>query len=147
MSIQSAIEELTPQFGDRLSTAQAILEQHGKDESYHPTHAPDAVAFAQSTEEVAEIVKICAAHKRPVIPFGTGTSLEGHVAALHGGISIDLTQMDQVLEVNQADRFIWMTSGSTYLIPFYMKPYFWSRLWIQMWHLLIWTMISPIYCL
>jgi D-lactate dehydrogenase (cytochrome) len=97
------IEQLRALLGARLSTSAAVREQHGHDESYHPTHAPDAVAFAQSTEEVAEIVKICAAHKRPVIPFGTGTSLEGHVAALHGGISIDVTQMNQVLEVNQAD--------------------------------------------
>ncbi len=97
------IEQLRALLGERLSTSTAVREQHGHDESYHPTHAPDAVAFAHSTEEVAEIVKICAAHKRPVIPFGTGTSLEGHVAALHGGISIDLTQMDRVLEVNDAD--------------------------------------------
>jgi D-lactate dehydrogenase (cytochrome) len=97
------IERLSALLGERLSTSAAVREQHGHDESYHPTHAPDAVAFARSTEEVAEIVRICAAHKRPVIPFGTGTSLEGHVAALHGGISIDVTQMNQVLEVNEAD--------------------------------------------
>jgi hypothetical protein len=97
------IEQLRALLGERLSTSAAVREQHGHDESYHPTHAPDAVAFVQSTQEVAEIVRICAAHKRPVIPFGTGTSLEGHVAALHGGISIDVTQMNQVLEVNEAD--------------------------------------------
>jgi D-lactate dehydrogenase (cytochrome) len=97
------IEELRALLGDRLSTSAAVREQHGHDESYHATHAPDAVAFARSTDEVAEIVKVCAAHKRPVIAFGTGTSLEGHVAALHGGITIDLGQMDQVLEVNHGD--------------------------------------------
>ena len=97
------IEELRALIGERLSTSAAVREQHGHDESYHPGHAPDAVAFATSTEEVAEIVKVCARHKRPVIAFGTGTSLEGHVAALHGGISIDLTRMDQVLEVNAED--------------------------------------------
>jgi D-lactate dehydrogenase (cytochrome) len=97
------IEQLRALLGARLSTSAAVREQHGHDESYHPTHAPDAVAFAESTEEVAEIVKICAAHKRPVIPFGTGTSLEGHVAALHGGVSIDVTRMNRILEVNEAD--------------------------------------------
>jgi D-lactate dehydrogenase (cytochrome) len=97
------IEALRALIGERLSTSAAVREQHGHDESYHPVHAPDAVAFATSTEEVAEIVKVCARHKRPVIPFGTGTSLEGHVAALHGGISIDLMRMDQVLEVNTED--------------------------------------------
>ncbi len=97
------VEALRALLGERLSTSAAVREQHGHDESYHATHAPDAVAFARSTEEVAEIVRVCVAHKRPIIPFGTGTSLEGHVAALHGGITIDLTQMNQVLEVNAED--------------------------------------------
>jgi len=69
------IEELRRLLGVRLSTSGAVRDQHGRDESYHTVHAPDAVAFAQSTEEVSEIVKICAHHKRPVIPFGSGTSL------------------------------------------------------------------------
>ncbi|MDH3918098.1 MAG: FAD-binding oxidoreductase, partial [Rhodospirillales bacterium] len=107
------VEQLRALLGKRLSTSAAVREQHGHDESYHPTHAPDAVAFAQSTEEVAEIVRICAAHKRPVIPFGTGTSLEGHVAALHGGISIDVTQMNQVLEVNAEDLDCRVQAGVT----------------------------------
>ena len=107
------VEALRALLGDRLSTALAVREQHGRDESYHPTQAPDAVAFAHSTEEVAEIVKICAAHKRPVIPFGTGTSLEGHVAALHGGISIDVSQMAEVLEVNAEDLDCRVQAGVT----------------------------------
>ena len=77
--------------GDRLSTSAAVCEQHGKDESYHTPHAPDAVAFARKTEEVAAIVTRCARYKTPVIAFGTGTSLEGHVAALKGGVCIDLS--------------------------------------------------------
>ena len=107
------VEELQALLGGRLSTSLAVREQHGHDESYHAAHAPDAVAFAHSTEEVAEIVKICGRHGRPVIPFGTGTSLEGHVAALHGGISIDMTQMDQVLEVNQEDLDCRVQAGVT----------------------------------
>ncbi|MDH3413960.1 MAG: FAD-binding protein, partial [Gammaproteobacteria bacterium] len=99
----TALDALRSLLGDRLSTSAAVREQHGKDESYHPSAAPDAVAFARSTEEVAEIVRICAAYKLPVIAFGTGTSLEGHVAALRGGVCIDVSGMDQVLEVNAED--------------------------------------------
>ncbi len=99
----NALDALRSMLGDRLSTAAAVREQHGKDESYHPSAAPDAVAFARSTQEVAEVVRICAAQKLPVIAFGTGTSLEGHVAALRGGVCVDLSGMDQVLEVNAED--------------------------------------------
>ena len=99
----AAIAELKTLLGDRLSTATAVREQHGRDESYHPSAPPDAVAFARTTEEVSAIVKICARHKLPVIPYAAGTSLEGHVAALSGGITIDLMQMNQVLEVNAED--------------------------------------------
>ena len=107
------VDELCALLGERLSTSAAVREQHGHDESYHPTHPPDAVAFATSTEEVAEIVKLCAARKRPVIAFGTGTSLEGHVAALHGGISIDMMRMNQVLEVNAEDLDCQVQAGVT----------------------------------
>jgi len=89
--------------GDRLSTSPAVCAHHGKDESYHAPHAPDAVAFAHSTEEVAAIVKLCADHKTPVIAFGAGTSLEGQVAALAGGVCIDMSQMNRILRVNAAD--------------------------------------------
>src|SRR3954447_24891853 len=90
---------LKQRLGDRLSTSAAVCAQHGKDESYHQPHAPDAVAFARGTDEVAEIVRLCGHHKTPIVPFGTGTSLEGHVAALRGGICIDLSQMNRVLRV------------------------------------------------
>ncbi len=107
------VEALRTLLGERLSTSSAVREQHGHDESYHPGHPPDAVAFAESTEEVAEIVKICAHHERPVIAFGTGTSLEGHVAALHGGISIDTSRMNQVIEVNSEDLDCRVEAGVT----------------------------------
>jgi D-lactate dehydrogenase (cytochrome) len=99
----AAIAELKALLGDRLSTAASVREQHGRDESYHASSPPDAVAFAQTTEEVSAIVKICARHKLPVIPYAAGTSLEGHVAALAGGITIDLMQMNKVLQVNAED--------------------------------------------
>jgi D-lactate dehydrogenase (cytochrome) len=107
------IEKLRARFGDRLSTAQAIREQHGKDESYHQPFAPDAVVFALSTEEVAEVVRLCAAEKVPVIPFGTGTSLEGHVAALQGGICLDLSQMSRILRVSPEDLDVTVEAGVT----------------------------------
>jgi D-lactate dehydrogenase (cytochrome) len=104
---------LRQRLGDRLSTSAAVCAQHGKDESYHAPHAPDAVAFAHSTEEVAEIVRLCAQHKTPVIAFGTGTSLEGHVAALKGGICIDLSQMNRILRIGAEDLDATVEAGVT----------------------------------
>jgi len=110
---QSLLVALRRRLGDRLSTSGAVCAQHGKDESYHPAHAPDAVAFAASTEEVAAIVRLCAEYKTPVIPFGTGTSLEGHVAALSGGISVDMTQMNRILRVDAEDLDATVEAGVT----------------------------------
>ncbi len=107
------IEELKALLGDRLSVSAAVREQHGHDESYHETAAPDAVAFAESTDEVAAIMKLAARHGAPVVPFGTGTSLEGHVAALQGGLCIDLTRMNRVLEVNESDLDVRVEAGVT----------------------------------
>jgi D-lactate dehydrogenase (cytochrome) len=99
--------------GDRLSTSAAICAHHGKDESYHPPHAPDAVAFVRTTDEVSAIVKLCAEHKTPVIAFGTGSSLEGHVAALAGGVCIDTSQMNRILRLNAEDLDATVEAGVT----------------------------------
>jgi D-lactate dehydrogenase (cytochrome) len=107
------VEELKALLGERLSLSQAVRDQHGHDESYHATAAPDAVAFARSTEEVAAIVRLTAKHSAPVIAFGTGTSLEGHVAALHGGITVDLSQMNNILAVNEGDLDVRVEAGVT----------------------------------
>lgn len=107
------IDALQSLLGERLSTAQAVRDQHGTDESYHTPAPPDAVAFAHSTEEVVEIVKLCAAHDTPIVPFGTGTSLEGHIAALQGGICIDLSQMNAILEVRPQDMDVTVQAGVT----------------------------------
>jgi D-lactate dehydrogenase (cytochrome) len=107
------IDRLRARFGERLSTTAAIREQHGRDESYHQPFAPDAVVFAHSTEEVQEVVRLCAAEKVPIVPFGTGTSLEGHVAALQGGICLDLSQMNRVLRVSPEDLDVTVEAGVT----------------------------------
>ncbi|MEQ9576115.1 MAG: FAD-binding oxidoreductase, partial [Rhodospirillales bacterium] len=80
---------------ENLSTSAAVREQHGRDESYHPSAPPDAVVYCTETDQVAAVVRACAERGVPVIPFGTGTSLEGHVAALSGGVCIDLSRMDK----------------------------------------------------
>jgi len=105
------LDELRGIVEQRLSTSAAVRDQHGRDESFHPSHPPGAVVFAKSTEEVSAVVKACAARRGPVIPFGTGTSLEGHVAALKGGVCIDLTQMDEILEVNAEDLDVTVQPG------------------------------------
>ncbi|HTV88610.1 MAG TPA: FAD-linked oxidase C-terminal domain-containing protein [Stellaceae bacterium] len=110
---QQLLQALQQQLGDRLSTAAAICELHGRDESYHAPHAPDAVAFARSTDEVSAIVRLCAQYKTPVIAFGAGTSLEGHVAALRGGVCIDLSQMNRILQVNAEDLDATVEAGVT----------------------------------
>ena len=107
------IAALRALLGERLSTARAVREHHGKDSSYHAMEMPDAVAFAESTEEVAAIVKLCAAHKVPVIAFGTGTSLEGQVQAARGGVCVDLSGMNAILEVNESDLDCRVQAGVT----------------------------------
>jgi D-lactate dehydrogenase (cytochrome) len=111
--VPAALDAIRALLGDRLTTAIAVREQHGKDQTYHPGAPPDAVAFARSTEEVSAIVKVCAAHRVPVIAYGTGTSLEGHVAALRGGVTLDLMQMNEVLEVNAEDLDCLVQAGVT----------------------------------
>ena len=112
-SIAQAIAEIREVLADRLSTAQAVRDSHGKDQTWNPGAPPDAVAFVQSTEEVQKIVAICGKYNTPVIPFGTGTSLEGHFTAPFGGISIDLSAMNRILEVNAADLDCRVEAGVT----------------------------------
>jgi len=107
------IGELREIVGDRLTTSAAVREQHGRDESYHPAAPPEAVVFAETTEEVAAVVAACARHGAPVIPFGTGTSLEGHVSAVEGGVCIDLNSMDRILAVNAEDMDVTVETGVT----------------------------------
>ncbi|WP_420546960.1 FAD-binding oxidoreductase [Curvivirga sp.] len=101
--LDNVISQLKEKFGERASTAKSIRDHHGHGEGYFPSDLPDIVVFVETTEEVSEIVKLASENCIPVIPFGTGTSLEGHVNALNGGISIDLSRMTNILEVNQED--------------------------------------------
>jgi D-lactate dehydrogenase (cytochrome) len=98
--LDHVIAALRERFGANCALGHAVREQHSHGEGLPLVGMPDAVVFATSTEEVAEIVALCAAHRVPIVPFGAGTSLEGHVAALKGGICIDLSQMNAVLSVS-----------------------------------------------
>jgi len=100
-------------FEERLSTTQAMREHHGRDESSYDPMLPDAVVFAHSTDEVAAAVTLCSRYEIPIIPYGTGTSLEGHVLALHGGITIDVSQMDKVVAIHAEDLTATVQAGVT----------------------------------
>ncbi len=112
-STTQAIGKVRELLGERLSTAPAVREQHGKDQTWNEGAPPDAVAFVQSTSEVRRVVAICSEHQVPVIAFGTGTSLEGHFSAPYGGISIDLSGMNRILEVNAEDLDCRVEAGVT----------------------------------
>ncbi|MEM9060449.1 MAG: FAD-linked oxidase C-terminal domain-containing protein [Pseudomonadota bacterium] len=113
MSIDSAIAALEPQFGSRLSRAAAILEQHGKDEAWHKPSPPDAVIWPHSTEEVSLIARTCNEHGCPIVAWGAGTSLEGHVIPVQGGITLDLSEMNAVLAVHPEDMDVTVQPGIT----------------------------------
>src|SRR2546428_2574762 len=110
---QSVVSELKALLGERVSTSAAVREHHGKDESYFPYALPDAVVFAETTEEVRDVVDICRRHRVPMIPFGVGTSLEGHILAVNGGVTIDLSRMNAVLAVHEADLDAVVQAGVT----------------------------------
>ena len=102
-AVEAAIGALHARFGNRVVTSRSVREQHANTLTWIENQPPDAVVFPQSSDEVAEIVRICAQHRVPVIPFGTGTSLEGHINAPFGGISVDFRDMNRVLAVHVED--------------------------------------------
>jgi D-lactate dehydrogenase (cytochrome) len=114
-ALTAAMAALKDLLGKRASDADAVREHHSHGESYHQPAAPDIVCFPTTTEEVAEIAKISARFRVPIVPFGAGTSLEGHVHALHGGISIDLREMNRILRVSPDDLDVTVEAGVTRL--------------------------------
>ena len=109
----AAIAEIKALLGDRLSTSASIIDLHARDEAHSPDAPPDAVAFPENTGEVSEIVKICHRHGCPVIPWGVGTSLEGHALAVRGGITLDMGNMNKVLDVFPEDLCATVQPGIT----------------------------------
>ena len=109
-----ALADLQQRFGAQCSLALAVREQHGRDESAFTTvPPPDAVVYAESTQDVSDAVSICARHRVPIIPFGVGSSLEGHLLAVEGGVSIDLSRMNRVLSINAEDLTVTVQPGVT----------------------------------
>ncbi len=105
---------LIPIVGDAHVVDQPdILHRHGKDESFHQAMPPDLVVYPETNAQVSEIVRRCSERRCPVIPFGTGTSLEGHIAALQGGVCIDLSRMDQILALHASDLDCRVQAGIT----------------------------------
>jgi len=111
--IDAAIEEAEALLGDRLSTSRSVRDLHGESVAWFANHPPDAVAYVHTTQEVSELVKICAHHKVPIIPYGAGTSLEGHTSAIHGGITFDFTQMKNIIRVSVEDLDCTVEAGVT----------------------------------
>ena len=111
--VAALTEQLCNEYGDRAMTTRAIREQHSHGEGLADAALPDIVVFPHTNDEVAAIVRTCHAARIPVIAFGVGTSLEGHVAALYGGVCLDLSQMNRVLQVNDADLDCRVQAGVT----------------------------------
>jgi len=112
-AVAELVRKLCGDYGERAVTSASVREHHGHGEGLADSAMPDVVVFPQSNEEVAAIVRLCHLARVPVIPFGVGTSLEGHVAALYGGVCVDLTQMNRVLEVNGEDLDCRVQAGVT----------------------------------
>src|ERR1700749_1305227 len=113
VNVAAFVDRLSGVMGERLSVARGVLEQHGRSEAYHGLQPPEVVVFPETTEEVAEIVKLCASLRMPIVPFGAGTSLEGNTAAVEGGVAIDFARMNKVLAVHAEDMDVVVQPGIT----------------------------------
>lgn len=112
-NVEQLVAELRAQLGDRVTTGESHRELHSHGESWHTPGRPDVVVFPETTEEVAAVVRIAVSHRAPVVPFGAGSSLEGHVSALQGGVSLDLTRMNRILRVSADDLDATVQAGVT----------------------------------
>lgn len=112
-AVTLALDALQARWPDLVSRAEAVRRHHANNFTWHRPQLPDGVFFATSTEQVQEVVRICAQHRMPLIPFGTGTSLEGQINAPQGGISVDLSQMNAILAVHAEDLACTVQAGVT----------------------------------
>ncbi|MEC8127902.1 MAG: FAD-linked oxidase C-terminal domain-containing protein [Pseudomonadota bacterium] len=112
-TIGQAVAKLRERLGDRLSTGASVRELHARDEAYSAPALPDAVAFPDNAEEVAAIARICAGTGCPIVPYGIGTSLEGHVVPLQGGVSVDFSRMNRILEIDERNLLATVEPGVT----------------------------------
>ncbi len=113
-TVSALVHDLRAVLGDRASTTAAVRGHHSHGESWHAAAEPDAVVFPETTDEVSRVVDVCATHGAPVVPFGIGSSLEAHVNAIHGGVSIDLTRMTKVLRLSPDDMDVTVEAGLTH---------------------------------
>jgi D-lactate dehydrogenase (cytochrome) len=113
VSAATLVERLSAMIGPRATVARSVLEQHGQSEAYHRVLPPDVVVFPETTQEVVEIVRLCASLRMPIIPFGAGTSLEGNTAAVAGGVCIDFARMNRVLAIHTGDMDVAVQPGIT----------------------------------
>ncbi|MEM6409350.1 MAG: FAD-linked oxidase C-terminal domain-containing protein [Pseudomonadota bacterium] len=113
MAHETAIDDLSTILGQRLSRSKSDLDLHGRSETHFPLSPPDAVAYPETTEDIVQIVQTCAAHRTPIVGWGTGTSLEGQAQAIHGGVSVDFTRMNRILEINHDDLTVRVQPGVT----------------------------------
>ncbi len=112
--VRALVADLAGVLGaDRVQTGEDVRRQHGTDESFHAPAPPDVVVAPRSTEEAVAIVNVCRRHRAPIIPFGAGTSLEGHIAALQGGVSVDMREMNRILRVSLDDLDVPVEAGVT----------------------------------
>src|SRR5262249_32760057 len=112
-NITALAERLTGVIGPRASVARGVLDQHGQSESHYRALPPDIVVFPETTQEVAEIVKLCAGADMPIVPFGAGTSLEGNASSVAGGVCFDFARMNKVLTVHDSDMDVVVQPGIT----------------------------------
>lgn len=113
--VNALVRSLSAIVGDRLTRAESELEQHGRGETHLPAAPPDVVVYPLNTDEVCAIVRACGAHDAPIVPYGAGTSLEGHVAAVEGGVCVDLTRMNRILRTSVEDMDATVEAGVTRL--------------------------------
>jgi D-lactate dehydrogenase (cytochrome) len=113
VSAATIVERLVQMVGARATVARGVLDEHGRSEAYHDSRPPDVVVFPETTREVAEIVKLCAALGVPMVPFGAGTSLEGNAAAVAGGLCFDFARMNRVLKIHDKDMDVVVQPGIT----------------------------------